>query len=174
MIYHVYSDYSLTKYGSSYAYVVLCLDGKNVKIHAQGSRILKVLHPSFVGEAMGSLAGIRQVPDGEQVIAHTDIQQMTKMLKSKKLKTRRQLRRQIKELKNHKERLQHLHWLYLKKSERPQVYHWCHRKARSRLECVIRAEAPDLKTFNDKQIKSFAAKPGSKKKKKKQKIAKAA
>jgi len=119
---------------------------------------------------MGSLAGLRCIPDGAQALIHTDMSGLQGMMR----KRHRVLRRQRLELIKHRGRLQHFHFQYLEKKKRPPVYHWCHKKARSRIGCKNKLEPVNLKTLEEKVFRNYVTKPKNKKKKKKQPQAKAA
>jgi len=169
MIYHIYSDYSSTDEGSSYAFVVVCYDNGTPTFVKSGSRKLKLNHNTFVGEIMGSLAGIRCLPDGSNAIVYSDIAGVQKLVKSQRKRTRRQLSRQQKEILVHRKRLLGLQLMYLEKKKRPQAYHWCHKKARSRILAQI-SEPSKIQDFSEKQMMAFFTKPNMKKKKKKRPV----
>lgn len=162
MIYHIYSDYSRTESAASYAYAVVYYVDGIPHLHKFGSRRLKLLHPSHLGEMMGVLAGVRTIPDDCVAIAHSDIAALDNFLKSKK-KRHRIFSRQKKETTKHRKRLRGLQFLYLGCNHRPPIHHWCHQKARTRI-IENQKEPPDLKTLDQKQMIFYF---GRKKKKKK-------
>ena len=136
-MYRIYSDYSMSDTESSYAYVVVyCQGNKNRAIHKFGSRKLRLKHSSTIGEFMGSLAGLRKVPDGHEVRIYTDIHYLPFQLRTERTSFIRKsliFRRLKKEFNFHKKRLGNLDIVYLAKGNRPHFYHWCHKKARSRI-----------------------------------------
>jgi len=158
MIYQVYSDYSKTETQASYAYVVIkkhnkeeTKSGQNkYKIHKSGSRKLKLTHNCPVGEAMGHLAGIRMVPDGSHAVVYIDIPDVVTMFKKGKRKQGFCLLK--KELDKQRNRLESIEFIHLEKKIRPLIYHWCHKKARFRIECKNSSDPIKLEAVEDPAI----------------------
>lgn len=157
MIYYIYSDYSRTEIQASYAFVIVQKDNNGIwDIYKSGSRKLKIAHQTHIGEAMGCMAGIRMVPDDSNVVVHIDMIDVISLLESNKKKP--SFHRLRKELKIQRNRLKNIDFIYLEKKVRPPIYHWCHHKARFRINCKNSKDPVILKQLEKEKIEKLVTK----------------